>query len=266
MPTLPSLVDMLKSGVHLGHKKSKRHPKMDPYIFMNRGDMTVIDLEKTQELLGKALAFITSEVANGKTVLFVGTKRQAQDPIQKYAELCEMPYVNGRWIGGMLTNFTVISKMIKRYKTLKEQQATGALVKYTKKEQLDFARTIEELENAIGGIQALTRLPDLVFMVDLKRDKTAYKEAVKKHLPIVAVCDTNVNPTDVDYMIPANDDAVKSIDMISGLVAQAILEGKKLALTNKAAMTAAKEAKEKEEAEFAAKAAAETATTEPAAE
>ena len=131
---------------------------------------------------------------------------------------------------------------------------------------MDFARTIEELENAIGGIQALTRLPDLVFMVDLKRDKTAYKEAVKKHLPIVAVCDTNVNPTDVDYMIPANDDAVKSIDMISGLVAQAILEGKKLALTNKAAMTAAKEAKEKEEAEFAAKAAAETATTEPAAE
>ncbi len=265
MPTLPSLVDMLKSGVHLGHKKSKRHPKMDPYIFMNRGEMTVIDLEKTQELLGKALEFITNEVANGKNVLFVGTKRQAQDPVQKYAELCEMPYVNGRWIGGMLTNFTVISKMIKRYKTLKEQQAAGSLAKYTKKEQLDFARTIEELENAIGGIQMLTRLPDVVFMVDLKRDKTAYQEAIKKHLPVVAMCDTNVNPVDVDYMIPANDDAVKSIDMIVGLVAQAVLDGKKQALTNKNAIAAAKEAKEKDEAAFAA-AAKEAAPTETAAE
>lgn len=262
MPTLPSLVDMLKSGVHLGHKKSKRHPKMDPYIFMNRGEMTVIDLERTQELLGKALAFITAQVAEGKIVLFVGTKRQAQDPIKKYAELCEMPYINGRWIGGMLTNFAVISKMIKRYKTLKEQHETGALTKYTKKEQLDFARTIEELENAIGGIQTLTRLPDLVFMVDLKRDKTAYQEALKKHLPVVAMCDTNVNPVDVDYMIPANDDAVKSIEMITGLVAQAILEGKKQALTNKAAITAAKEAKEKEEAEAAAKAASVEETAE----
>ncbi|MDP2656271.1 MAG: 30S ribosomal protein S2 [bacterium] len=237
MPTLPSLVDMLKSGVHLGHKKSKRHPKMDPYIFMNRGEMTVIDLEKTQELLGKALNFITSSVANGKIVLFVGTKRQAQDPIQKYALSCEMPYVNGRWIGGMLTNFAVISKMIKRYKTLKEQHETGALAKYTKKEQLDFARDIVELENAIGGISNLTKLPDIVFLLDIKRDKTAYTEAKKKHLPTVAVCDTNVNPTHVDYVIPANDDAVKSIDLLVSLVAQAVLEGKAQAMAQKVAST-----------------------------
>lgn len=226
MATLPTLVDMLKSGVHFGHKKSKRHPKMQPFIFTTKGEISIIDLQQTQGYLANAVTYVENLARKGGTILFAGTKRQAQDIIKKQAELCEMPYVNTRWLGGTLTNFAVIGKMIKKFKKLKECQEAGDFSKYTKKEQLDISREIEELESLIGGIQNLTKLPDAVFILDLKKEKTALHESLKRKIPIVAFCDSNTNPQEVDYPIPANDDAVKSIDLIVGLIAQAINEGR----------------------------------------
>lgn len=228
MVEIPALIDLLKSGTHFGHKKSKRHPKMAPYIFATRDEINIIDLGKTVECLKQALEYITSVVRAGGVILFVGTKRQGAQTIKDAALSCAMPFVNGRWLGGTLTNFSVISKMIKKYKRLKEKRDAGELVKYTKKEQLDIAREIEELDLLIGGIQQLGKLPDALFILDLKRDSTALAEARRKNIPIIALCDTNTNPEKVGYPIPANDDAVKSIQLIVGLVAQAIGEGKEL--------------------------------------
>lgn len=226
MPSIPSIVDMLKNGVHFGHKKSRRHPKMDDFIFTTKGEMCIIDVRKTAEYLEKALAYLSEVAQRGGTILLVSTKRQSQALLKKYAEECNAPYINGRWLGGTLTNFGVISQLIKKLRKLKEKQETGELLKYTKKEQLEFSREIDELDSLIGGIQHLNKLPDVVFLLDLKKDSTAYSEAVKKKLPIVAVCDTNVNPEHVSHIIPANDDAIRSIDMILSLVAKAINEGK----------------------------------------
>jgi small subunit ribosomal protein S2 len=156
----------------------------------------------------------------------VGTKRQAQEILKTEMEACGMPYVNQRWLGGTLTNFAEIRKLIRRYKMLKDQQAKGELKKYTKKEQLMFAREIEELDKKVGGIQTIDRLPDALFIVDIKTEKTALEEAIVTGIPVIALCDTNVNPDDVQYPIPANDDAVKSIQMMLHLVSEAIQEGK----------------------------------------
>ncbi len=223
---LPTLVDMLKSGAHFGHKKSKRHPKMSPFIFTTRGEVSIIDLEKTEVLLKEALTYIERLVQRGGVILFVGTKKQGQQIVKKHAISCGMPYVTGRWLGGTLTNYAIISKMIKKYKKLMERSEAGEFVKYTKKEQLDITREIEELEDLIGGISTLSKMPDAVFLLDLKKEKTALREALKKKIPIVALCDTNTNPEEIDYPIPANDDAVKSIEMLVGLMASAVLEGK----------------------------------------
>jgi small subunit ribosomal protein S2 len=225
MPQIPSLVDMLKSGVHFGHKKSRRHPKMEPFIYMTKGEVSIIDLMKTQESLATALDYMSRLASRGGSILFVGTKKQGQSLLKKYAESCGMPYVHLRWLGGTLTNFAVIGKLIKKFKKLKEQKEAGEFQKYTKKEQLDITREIEELDDLIGGISNLTKIPDAVFILDLKKEKTALHEAKRRNVPVVAVCDTNANPEDVDYPIPANDDAVKAIDMILGLVAAAIAEG-----------------------------------------
>jgi len=217
---------MLKSGVHFGHQLSKRHPKMKPFIFMSKNGFHIIDLEQTQVKLSEALDFVKTIAANGGTVLFLGTKKQAQPIIIKAAKACGMPYITERWLGGTLTNFAAISKVINKYRRLKEQKVKGELAKYTKKEQLEFDKETSKLEKMVGGIQELNKIPEAIFICDVKREKTAVSEASRKNVPIVALCDTNANPTNIAYPIPANDDAIKSIELITMLVAEAITEGK----------------------------------------
>lgn len=226
MPTIPTLLELLQAGVHFGHKTSKSHPKMSPFIFGVKNSVHIINLEETQKHLTKALDFLKDQASQGKKILFVGTKKQAQAIIKKYALECGMPYAAGRWLGGTITNFSVVSLLIQKMKTLRAQRDSGELAKYTKKEQLDFTREIERLEKSVGGLQDLLTLPDVVFIWDTRTEETVLREAQKKKIPIVAVCDTNVDPTGIDYVIPANDDAVKSVELIVRLVAAAIQEGK----------------------------------------
>jgi small subunit ribosomal protein S2 len=225
MPEIPDLLTMLKSGVHFGHQQARRHPKMEPYIFTAKSGFHIINLEKTQEKLKEALDFVKKIVSNGGTILFLSTKRQAKPIVEKYAKECEMPYITEHWLGGTFTNFVEIKKIIKRFSNLKKEKATGELEKYTKKEKLEFDREIEKLELAVGGIESLTKIPDAVFVCGVKTEKTAVLESIKKNIPIVAMCDTNINPEKITYPIPANDDAVKSIELITSLVAQAVKEG-----------------------------------------
>lgn len=229
---VPTVIDMLKAGAHFGHKKSKRHPKMQEYIFTTKNDICILDLTKTIEYLEKALRFVTDTIAGGGLILFVGTKKQTASAIKTAALSCGMPYVDTRWIGGTITNYAIINKMIKKYKKLKEKQETGEFAKYTKKEQLELSREIDELEGLIGGIQTLAKLPDAVFIVDVKKEKTALKEALKKKIPVIALCDTNVNPTGIDYVIPANDDASRSTSLFITCITDAIKEAKEKALIN----------------------------------
>lgn len=227
MANIPSLVDMLKAGMHFGHQESRWHPKMQPYIFGTRNGVHIINLEMTQEKLKAALEYAKGVASRNGTVLFVGTKRQAQDMIKQEAERCGMPYVNERWLGGTLTNFQVIHATIKRFRDLKKRRESGDLAeKYTKKEQIVIDREIEEMDTRVGGISALDKLPEAIFILDIKHEKTAYLEALAKKIPVIALVDTNVNPDEVAWPIPANDDAVRSITLITGLLADAILDGK----------------------------------------
>jgi small subunit ribosomal protein S2 len=227
MPNIPKLEEMLEAGLHFGHRTSYWHPKMEPYIFDARNNVHVIDLETTQTMLKDALDYVKRVASRGGKVLFVGTKSQAKPIIKKQAEECGMPYVTERWLGGTFTNFSQIKKSIDRLKKLKKQRDKGELRKYTKKERLLILREIEDMEEKIGGIQDLTSLPDAVFVADVRQERTAVEEAIHTGLKVVAVCDTNANPKGVDYIIPANDDAVKSIEMVTELVAEAVKEGRK---------------------------------------
>lgn len=226
MANMPSLVDMLKSGMHFGHITSRWHPKMKPFIFGSRLGVHIINLEKTQEALSEALEFLKGIASRGGVILFVGTKLQAQAPIQKYAQAAGMPYVQNRWLGGTLTNFGQIKQTLKRLKTLKDQRDKGELKKYTKKEQIMIGREIEEMEEKFGGIENVTRTPDAVFIIDVKTEKTAVQEAIVTGIPVVALCDTNVNPEGITKVIPGNDDAVKSIELVCKLACDAIKDGK----------------------------------------
>jgi small subunit ribosomal protein S2 len=231
MNKLPTVEEMLKAGMHFGHRTSKWHPKMAPFIFGSRNGIHVIDLAKSRKLLASALAFLEKSAAEGKVILLVGTKEQVNKTLKETAEDAGVPYVNEGWLGGSITNFNVIKKAIKKYKTLKEEQALGKLDKYTKKEQLDIAREIARLDKKVGGMVSLTKTPDVFFIWDIKHENTALAEARKKKLPVVAVCDTNVNPTGVDYIIPGNDDAIKAVKLILGYVGEAIKAGKAKAST-----------------------------------
>lgn len=222
MSQIPDLMTMLKSGVHFGHQLSRRHPKMKPYIFTSKSGFHIINLESTQEKLTEALAFVNKLVANGGTILFLCTKKQGQPIVEKYAKECGMPYITERWLGGTFTNWTEIVQVVKKYTKMKELKATGEIKKYTKKEQLEITREIEKMDKIVGGIEDMKKVPDAVFVVDVKREKTAVTEAIKKNIPVVAMCDTNVNPDMVTYCIPANDDAVKSIELITSLVSKEI--------------------------------------------
>lgn len=214
--------EMLKAGVHFGHLRSKRHPKMAPFVFGVRNNVEIIDLEKTVEYFHRAFEFFGQVVGRGGTVLFVGTKLQAQKLVVEAAERCNMPYVNQRWIGGLLTNFETISQRLQYLKELEEKQASGDLEKYRKHERLRFARQIEKLQAALGGIRRLSRLPDAVLLVTPKADHTALKEAQKKKIPIVAFVDTDMDPTIPQYPIPANDDAISSLRYMLDRIAAVI--------------------------------------------
>ncbi len=226
MTKVPTIEEMLKAGMHFGHRTSKWHPKMAPFIFGSRNGVHIIDLAKAQQKLNEALDFIKKSATEGKLILLVGTKTQVKNELKKIAEEAGAPYVSEKWLGGFLTNFPVIRKMIKKYKDLLEQKETGRLDRYTKKERLEIEREIARLESRVGGLVNLNRIPDAIFIWDLKKEKTALAEAKKKNVPIIAVCDTNVSPEGVSYVIPANDDATKTIKMILGLVRDAINEGR----------------------------------------
>ncbi len=226
MTQIPNLVKMLESGVHFGHQTSKWHPKMKKFIFGQRNGIHIINLEETQKAMDAALQFVKKTALRGGTILFVGTKKQAATITEMAAKSCGMPYVNKRWLGGTLTNFASMSQLIRKYKDMKRRQEKGEYAKYTKFEQLKFGEEIVVLDTKVGGIQELTRIPDVIFIMDVKKDKTALQEALKRGIKIVAVCDSNVDPTDLDYPIPANDDAVKSIELVAMAVATAIKEGR----------------------------------------
>lgn len=233
MTKIPTVEEMLKAGMHFGHRTSRWHPKMAPFIFTSRNGVHIIDLMKSQTMLKEAAEFIKKSIAEGKVILFVGTKAQVKKSLKSMAEETGVPYICEKWLGGLLTNYVIIKKMIKKYKDLLEKRQAGKLEKYTKKEQLGFDREIAKLELKVGGLVSLNRVPDIMFIWDIKTEKTALEEAKSKNIIVMAICDTNVNPSNVDYIIPANDDATKSVKLILSVLKEAILEGQKLADENK---------------------------------
>ena len=227
MINLPSLEELLKKGVHFGHKTSKRHPKMSPFIFTKRNGVHVIDLEATVANLRDAIVFVEKITKAGGTILSIGSKKQAKTIVREAAENCEMPYIVGRWLGGTFTNFNNIVKLTKKLETLTNEKADGTWDRYTKKEQVTMSKQMKKLEDTVGGIRNMQKLPEAVFVVDIKKEKTAVMEANKVGLPIIAMTDTNTNPEKVKYPIPANDDAIKSIRVITNLISEAIKNAKK---------------------------------------
>ncbi len=221
-----SMRQMLEAGVHFGHQTRFWNPKMAPYIFGERNKIHIINLEKTQPLYVQASAFIKGVVADGGKVLFVGTKRSARDAVQKEASRSGMPYVNQRWLGGMLTNFKTIRQSIKRLTEITELSTSGALDKRGKKEATQLRRELAKLERSLGGIKAMESLPDVMFVIDVGHEKIAIHEAKKLGIPVVAVVDTNCSPDGIDYVIPGNDDAMRAIMLYASGVADAVLEGK----------------------------------------
>lgn len=223
---------LLEAGAHFGHKTERWHPKMAPYIHSKRGGSHIIDLTKTVASLNEALDFLSKTAADGKQILLVGTKRQAQDIVKKAAEEIGMPYVTERWLGGMLTNWNTIGGRVKHLQNLENRMASGELAnKYNKLEVQRFQEEIDELNRLYGGVKELNARPGAVFIVDIVHDANAVREANKLGVPIAAIVDTNADPSQVKYPIPANDDAIKSLQLIVGYVQQAIQDGKAKAKT-----------------------------------
>ncbi len=227
---IPKLEEMMKAGMHFGHRTNRWHPKMEPFIFTKKNGIYIINLEKAQEQLKKALEFMIKLTKEDKTILFVGTKKQVKNSMKKMAEEAKVPYITGKWLGGFLTNFNVIKKSIKKYQDLINDRESGRLNKYTKKEKLDFDREIKRLEERVGGLVGLTKLPDAIFIWDIKEEKTAVAEAIQLNIPIIAICDTNVNPELVTYPIPANDDATKTVDLILDTIMSNLINAKNIKL------------------------------------
>ncbi len=217
---------LLESGVHFGHRTNKWNPKMRSYIFTERNGIHIIDLQQTVQMLDEAYEFVRDNVAKGGTILFVGTKRQAQDTIREEAERCGMPYVNERWLGGTITNWFTIQKRIFELERLERMRDSGQLDLLTKKEGLMIERDIERLDKRLHGIRTMKRLPDLLFVVDIMREDTAVHEANLKEIPVLAMVDTNCDPRNIDYIIPSNDDAIRAIKLLVGKMADAVMEGK----------------------------------------
>src|ERR1700752_2628282 len=221
-----SMRQMLEAGVHFGHQTRFWNPKMAPFIFGERNKIHIINLEKTQPLYSQAAAFIKGVAAEGGKVLFVGTKRSARDAVQKEATRCSMPYVNQRWLGGMLTNFKTIRQSIKRLNELDEMAQNGSLERRGKKEAQMLRREMDKLRRSLGGIREMTALPDALFVIDVGHEEIAIHEARKLGIPVVAVVDTNCSPDGIDYVIPGNDDAMRAIQLYTLGIADAVLEGK----------------------------------------
>ncbi len=217
--------DMLANAVHFGHKTSKWNPKMSPYLFTKRNGVHIFDLNKTYQGLMEATNFLRNAVAQNKTILFVSTKQQAKGIIETAAEECRMPFVTSKWIPGLLTNFKTIRARVKYMAKLKEDQASGEFDKYTKKEALNLGKQIVKLESALGGVAELDKVPDIIFVLDVVRDKIAVKEANKIGVTVVAVVDSNANPDGIDFLIPGNDDAIKSIKFLVAQIGEAIKGG-----------------------------------------
>ena len=227
MPVQADIKELLGAGAHFGHKTSRWHPKMAPYIHSKRQGAHIINLEKTVEALDEALPKMTELASKGEKVLFVGTKKQLKDTVKEVAESVDMPYVTVRWVGGMLTNVETVTKQIRKLKDLERRMASGELEKrYSKLEVQRYQEEIDALNERYGGIKDMAKQPIAVIVTDMNEDKNAVKEAKTLHIPVFAICDTNTNPEEVDYPIPANDDAIKSVKLILDYFAAAIKEGK----------------------------------------
>ena len=221
-----SMKQLLEAGVHFGHQTRRWNPKMDRYIFAERNGIYIIDLQKTVKKLEEAYAFIKEVSENGGEVLFVGTKKQAMDSVREEAIRCGMPYVNARWLGGMLTNYQTIQKRIKRLAQLKAMETDGTFDLLPKKEVIKLNLEIEKLEKFMGGITGMKKQPAAMFIVDPRKERIAVLEAKKLGIPIVAIVDTNCDPDEVDYVIPGNDDAIRAVKLIAGAMADAVIEGR----------------------------------------
>ena len=221
-----SMKQLLEAGVHFGHQTRRWNPKMAPYIFTERNGIYIIDLQKTVKKLEDAYMFVRDVAANGDEILFVGTKKQAQDSVKEEAVRCGMPYVNARWLGGMLTNFNTIQKRIKRLAQLKNMEADGTFDMLPKKEVIKLNLEIEKLEKFMGGITEMKKQPAAMFIVDPRKERIAVAEAHRLHIPIIAIVDTNCDPDEIDYVIPGNDDAIRAVKLIVGAMADAVIEGR----------------------------------------
>ena len=229
MAVTVTMKQLLEAGVHFGHQTRRWNPKMRRFIFGERNGIYIIDLQQTLERIDTAYRFVRKTVEGGGIVLFVGTKKQAQEPIQRQAERCGMPYVNYRWLGGMLTNFQTVHSRVAKLHDLERMVASGETVQMIKKEGLKVVRKRDELQRNLGGIRRLERLPDAVFVVDTKKEHIAVTEANRLGVPVVAVVDTNCDPDVIDYVIPGNDDAIRSANLMSRIIADAVEEGRVLA-------------------------------------
>jgi small subunit ribosomal protein S2 len=221
-----NLMEMLKAGVHFGHKTSLWNPKMAPYIYTQRNSIHILDLEQTKNKLTEAANFARDLASKGGTILFVGTKRQAKQEVRKAAESCGMPYVVTRWLGGTFTNFRTIQRTIKKMERYEKMIADNEILKYTKKEQLMNAREVEKMKTFFSGIKDMKKLPEAIFVLDVKYDKIPVEEARQSKVKVIGLVDTNADPAHVDYMIPSNDDAVKVISYMANTIAEAIKEGR----------------------------------------
>ncbi|MFS8582702.1 MAG: 30S ribosomal protein S2, partial [Limnochordales bacterium] len=238
----------LESGMHFGHQTRRWNPKMAPYIFTERNGIYIIDLQKTVRKIDEAYKFVKELAAEGGTVLFVGTKKQAHNTVREEAERCGMYYVNERWLGGMLTNFETIKTRIQRLKELEQMEEDGSFDLLPKKEVLQLRKEREKLQRYLGGIREMKRLPDAVFIVDPRKERIAVHEARKLGIPIVAIVDTNCDPDEIDYVIPGNDDAIRAVRLLTSKIADAVIEGREG--REEAEAPAADEAEQGEEAEL----------------
>lgn len=221
-----SMKQLLEAGVHFGHQTRRWNPKMAPYIFTDRNGIYIIDLQKTVKKVDEAYNFVKQVSAEGSTILFVGTKKQAQDAVREEAERCGMYFVNQRWLGGMLTNFQTIRRRIDRLHELEKMEANGTLEVLPKKEVAELMHEKEKLQKFLGGIKDMRRLPGALFVIDPRKERIAVAEARKLGIPIVAIVDTNCDPDEIDYVIPGNDDAIRAVRLLTGKMAEAVLEGK----------------------------------------
>jgi len=243
------LIQLIEAGAHFGHLTRRWNPKMKPYIFMEKNGIHIIDLKKTQEYLSSVADNLSKLVSEGRKVLFVGTKKQAKNIIETEARRCDSNWVSERWLGGMLTNFATIRKSVKRLNNIEKQETDGTFDKITKKERLFLSREKDKLKKVLEGVESMSRLPGAMFVVDIKKESIAIKEAKRLDIPVFAIVDTNCDPDLVDYIIPANDDAVKTIELIVKNMADAVIEGNQKLQEHKAEEIAEKERLKKEREE-----------------